>query len=444
MNNSTAVSIFIGMLILVGWISLGFSGVPQSQKKIEENALLTSEAYDSNGLYHLSAIKLKEVLAEKESRPVREQMLAEFAKAYEEDSTVYNDYSNALKDSIKIYPANVKYNLDMAKLYMDKRKNRDAFKVLDTYAAANGISEEIKDLYFSLKFRYKTAMGAYESFNTKLDGGFYVKGVGTGTWSKINNGGYQEDDGKYYDYISIPDKVGTALYKEGPELKIKNNKGVTLRKILMEDFSDAKAAAEGMIAVKKGDSYYFFSYDEEISDIPTPFEDAGAFVNGEAAVKEKGKWRIINKAGEYVSDAAFDDICLNHEDKHMVDNLMAACENGSYSLYDRKNKKVTEESFEDIDCITGNGLIAAKIKGKWGYINNKGELVVQPDFDDAKSFSHGLAGVCKNGKWGIMDDNYFVGILYQFEDISYANKAHALMVKDELIGWQLIVFIVIK
>ncbi|AFW93235.1 KW Leptospira repeat-containing protein [Anabaena sp. 90] len=39
-----------------------------------------------------------------------------------------------------------------------------------------------------------------------------------------------------------------------------------------------------------------------------------------------------------------------------------------------------------------------KMNGKWGFINNSGQLLIPCKFDDALSFSEGLAAVTINGK----------------------------------------------
>ncbi len=45
--------------------------------------------------------------------------------------------------------------------------------------------------------------------------------------------------------------------------------------------------------------------------------------------------------------------------------------------------------------------------GKYGYIDKQGHYVVNPQFDDAKQFSEGLAAVrigdYRTGKWGFID-----------------------------------------
>ena len=41
--------------------------------------------------------------------------------------------------------------------------------------------------------------------------------------------------------------------------------------------------------------------------------------------------------------------------------------------------------------------------GKWGLINQRGELVVELQFDRVESFSEGLAQVERDGKWGLIN-----------------------------------------
>ena len=56
-----------------------------------------------------------------------------------------------------------------------------------------------------------------------------------------------------------------------------------------------------------------------------------------------------------------------------------------------------------------DSLLPIKQGDKWGYINKKGEYVINPQFDMANAFSDGLAKVCINEKYGFIDkDGKFV------------------------------------
>lgn len=50
------------------------------------------------------------------------------------------------------------------------------------------------------------------------------------------------------------------------------------------------------------------------------------------------------------------------------------------------------------------GLAAVQHSGgKWGFVNERQEWVIQPRFDDVKSFQSGRAAAMKNGKWGFIN-----------------------------------------
>ena len=50
------------------------------------------------------------------------------------------------------------------------------------------------------------------------------------------------------------------------------------------------------------------------------------------------------------------------------------------------------------------GLAPVQVgSGKWGFINEKQEWVIQPKFEDAKEFQNGKAAAKLNGKWGFIN-----------------------------------------
>lgn len=41
--------------------------------------------------------------------------------------------------------------------------------------------------------------------------------------------------------------------------------------------------------------------------------------------------------------------------------------------------------------------------GRWGYINERQQWVIEPRFEDAQEFRGGRAAVRQNGKWGFIN-----------------------------------------
>jgi hypothetical protein len=55
------------------------------------------------------------------------------------------------------------------------------------------------------------------------------------------------------------------------------------------------------------------------------------------------------------------------------------------------------------------------INGRAGYINQKGKLIIQPQFETAGEFSEGLAPVRTAGKWGYVNRQGTLTIPPQFD-----------------------------
>ena len=54
----------------------------------------------------------------------------------------------------------------------------------------------------------------------------------------------------------------------------------------------------------------------------------------------------------------------------------------------------------------------------YGYIDKSGKVVIEPQFDEERAFSEGLAQVEKDGKWGFIDKSGKVVIEPQFDWVS--------------------------
>lgn len=127
---------------------------------------------------------------------------------------------------------------------------------------------------------------------------------------------------------------------------------------------DGKGFYGGRAKVTLNNKAGFINRDGQLV-IKARFDDAGRFSEGLAPVEINGKWGYINKAGAVVIPLKFD---------------------WALGFYE------------------GRALVM--IKDKWGYIDAKGLVVVAPRFDEAGSFSEGVARVCiydENYKWGFID-----------------------------------------
>ena len=85
-----------------------------------------------------------------------------------------------------------------------------------------------------------------------------------------------------------------------------------------------------------------------------------------------------------------------------ADELTAVKKDGKWGFVDTKGNVVIESKF-DYAYDFEDGCALVKLDGKFGYIDTKGNFVIEPKFDDAYNFSDGLAQVELDGKWGFID-----------------------------------------
>ena len=70
-----------------------------------------------------------------------------------------------------------------------------------------------------------------------------------------------------------------------------------------------------------------------------------------------------------------------------------------------------------------------------GYINTKGEQIVECKFDYADSFNEGFAAVAKDDKYGYINTKFEQIVECKFDDTNYFNEGFAAVKKDRKCGY---------
>ena len=89
--------------------------------------------------------------------------------------------------------------------------------------------------------------------------------------------------------------------------------------------------------------------------------------------------------------------------------------------------------FKNNDVIPKNlfndGLLSAMSEqgGKWGYIDEKGNFVIEAQFDAVTEFSDGYATVSVDGKWGVIDTKGKYSVSPQYDYISSFSNGVAVV-----------------
>ncbi|MDD5585129.1 MAG: WG repeat-containing protein, partial [Candidatus Omnitrophica bacterium] len=119
--------------------------------------------------------------------------------------------------------------------------------------------------------------------------------------------------------------------------------------------------------------------------IEPKYDEAKPFSEGLAAVKVNQQWGYIDMTGKLAIEPRYDDA------EPFSDGRALVKENGKYGYLDPSGAVAIEPRFFDKTYSFANGLALVKMNNKYGFIDTLGNFVVLPQYDDARSFSQGLA-----------------------------------------------------
>lgn len=154
--------------------------------------------------------------------------------------------------------------------------------------------------------------------------------------------------------------------------------------------------------------------------------DIGLFKNGLACVKMNGKYGYIDKKGNVIVDFKFNSASAFYDGLAFTDT----------GYIDKSgNVVISSDEYTIIFRDFSDGLVCAKKNEKYGFIDTKGNVVIDFQYDKAFDFSEGLACVSKNDKYGYIDKNGNVIIDFQYSDAHRFSNGLAYARKNNKYGY---------
>ena len=142
--------------------------------------------------------------------------------------------------------------------------------------------------------------------------------------------------------------------------------------------------SEGRAIVCLNDMYGFIDIEgKEV--IPPVYNYACDFQQGNANVKFKNKWRVIDRNGKVI--AKYDEIEFASQEKsnnYFSENIL--------SKYDEV--KILKDDFAKV-----------RLGKKWGLIDKQGNEVVSPKYNEIRKLANGFVQVRIDDKWGLIDES---------------------------------------
>lgn len=274
-----------------------------------------------------------------------------------------------------------------------------------------------------------------EALTDKYENGYIVKDE-SGKYGLIN---YNKKQILECDYKEIKHVAGSDLYVvrdyNNELLLINSDKEVLLK----NKFEDVVSIDNENLVIKSGDKFGIMTKDGETRVEPN-FEKLEYLFDGNYIARKDGKYGVIDLSNKTILDFDYNNITYMSEEgfievetENQITNIMnnqfeVKCQgivaeintkygyiklrdNGEYKYYNyRLEQKTPQEIFP------ANTLFLSKQNGKYGYVNKNGIVVVNYNYDDAtEQNDYGYAAVKKDGKWGAIDSKGEMIVEPQYE-----------------------------
>lgn len=260
------------------------------------------------------------------------------------------------------------------------------------------------------------------SLTNQYENGFIVKNE-QGKYGVIN---YDKTVALEEKYDEIKNVYGNGMYvvKEGKTLKIVNTKG---EDFLENKFEEVKEINLDNITIKANGKYGVISTSGE-EKLKAEYDELSYAFSDYYIAKKENKYGIVKINGEealafnynyitYLSNIGIFQAETDSMQSQLLDkdfnvkvtgiiteinqdkNYIRVREDNEYKYYNFKL-----EQKENTEILATNTIFLSKKDGKYGYVNEKGIVVVDYIYEDAtEQNKYGYVAVKKDGKWGSLD-----------------------------------------
>lgn len=423
-SNVRVVILALAVLTLLGWYQV--LGTVGENREAYKEAIERAEQFTAEGIYEKALDAYAEALGygdTERSMDIRKSMNELYLLCMEDDRIRYDvsGYEKFLSTMLNTYPAdpegyemNVKYWYGRGK-YL---KCYDILQRAEKKEVSSAVLEEYKEL---IKYQCSLQSTRYTNFLPLCQGRMAV--LTTDVWNYVSGTGRILLEGNYEE--AQPFAEGLAIVRKNETLRIITEDG-TVQRILSGDIlAGAGCYGSGLAPVQTSSGYRYVDR-EGMLQLET-YEYASTFCNGIAAVMKNGLWQIIDTEGNVLLDG-LGDVALDGLGRCCAQNVILASSDGMYSLYAPDGTRTGAEVYENADAFEADGVAAVKRDGLWGYIDTEGNWLLDPQFENAESFSCGLAGISVDGMWGFIDASGETVIPCAYEDVGYWNEEGCCMV----------------
>jgi hypothetical protein len=179
-----------------------------------------------------------------------------------------------------------------------------------------------------------------------------------------------------------------------------NTKGET---VLRPDYDDLRVFRNGWGIMKKEGSYFFVDKNGTTREAPRNYDNLVEFRSGFAVGTVNGTKNSPNTYYYINTDLKEELSIIAYQGYQFWENVAVVNKDTVYALMNKKGEVIKRLNGVDQLKFCNEGMLAIKEKGKWGFIDERGNTVIPAKYDSCDNFKQGYARFRMNGKWGMLD-----------------------------------------
>lgn len=386
------------VVLAVGWIKAMQSNGDEDILLEQNNLVAEADALASRELYVRAIPFYEDALdLQTEQNPAIEEKLLAAYMAFQD----LNSYIDLAEYRIEQERATLEEYRTVAELYLSSGKLEEAMGVLETGLDILGENETLRTLYEDHRYGYMIYGTAYKEV-IPTAGNTLMPAFDGESWGYINEKGRRQLAFSYESATPFNEK-GLAVVRSNGQYQVIMQDGV---KYGVDELgvTDVAGINKSYIMAQYNGKYAYYNVDFACVSGSFACDAMTGNSCGYAAVQRNGKWGIIADSGEEICADILEDVAVNSYGtvftSYNKTPVGAGKQGGKWYLIFPDGSHVCEIGFADMRAPEGGYLIAvANAEGKWGFADLNGTMQIDYQYEDARSFSNGLAAVYDGDEW---------------------------------------------
>ena len=391
--------------------------------------LEAARSYRSQGILVDAEANYKRALGENPSLAIYLE-IGEFYRESAQDELVKEWVDVMLKE----FPKQADVYEFALNFYVGKCDYGMCFRIYDTFGKRGLASETVDGLMKGIKYTY-FFRDQYEDVDLFSSG--FCAVMSDGLWGYVGEDGTKIIPQKYRaagpffgEMAAVTDQEGGMYYIDPAGNKKFSVEGITNISALGPFYNELLSACS--------DGVWNF-YDREGNLLFGGYDDCSAMGNGYGAVDRDGKWGLIDSAGNEVIPLTYERLVMDEKGVACRNERVFLVDGYGYYLADCQGNLISQTRYDDAKLFYDGTYAAVKSGDKWGFIDKDGNMVLEPLYEDARSFSGGMAAVRYGGKWGLIDSGFEMAVAPQFDEVRDVNSLGCVFVREGE-HWKLLKF----